>query len=105
MGRKIYQVNPAITQAVHISLRYILVFAFFASSLPKISDPLGFLEAIFAYELVAGDVAVAVSAFLPWLELFMAVALFINIFKRESSVYRRYTTAWICYRSVHSINT
>ncbi len=50
-------------------------FVFLVAAWPKISDPAGFAKSIYNYQLLP-DVAInPLTIFLPWLELFAALAL------------------------------
>jgi putative oxidoreductase len=57
------------------ALRIGLGIMFLWSSLFKIRQPYDFLHAVYAYEIVGRQMGVLVAAVLPWVELFVGIAL------------------------------
>jgi uncharacterized membrane protein YphA (DoxX/SURF4 family) len=55
--------------------RLALAGVFIAAAGPKIRDPAGFAKSIFNYQLLPDAAINPLAIFLPWLELFAAVAL------------------------------
>ena len=61
-------------------LRIGLGIMFLWSALFKIRQPYDFLHAVYAYEIVGRQMGVLVAVVLPWVELFIGIALISGLF-------------------------
>ena len=59
---------------------------FFVSALPKIADPPAFAHMIYNYRLVPGGFVNAPALVMPWVELFVGLALILGVWKREAAI-------------------
>lgn len=55
--------------------RFILAGIYLIAAWPKIGDPAGFAKAIFNYQMLPDAFINPMAVFLPWIELFAALAL------------------------------
>jgi len=64
----------------------ILGAVFLFSAIGKILDPELFFQDVLAYEIFPRTIAIAGVLFIPWLEFFCAIGLFIPYFRKESAL-------------------
>src|SRR5207248_3174218 len=62
-------------RAAHRILNFVIAAIFAYAGILKVLDPLGFARDIDNYKLLPWSVALALAFFLPWLEIFSALAL------------------------------
>lgn len=65
---------------------WLLGAAFLLAALPKIADPPGFAEALHAYRLLPAALLSPIALLLPWLELWMALALISGRAQRSAAL-------------------
>jgi putative oxidoreductase len=65
---------------------WLLGAVFLAAALPKIADPPGFAEALHAYRLLPDAALAPLALFLPWFELFIALALITGPARRSAAL-------------------
>lgn len=75
--------HPKLSLVVRIALGLVFITA----ALPKIGDPPGFAKAIWAYQLVPGNVLNPMALVLPWLELFCGLALCLGVWVRAAAAW------------------
>lgn len=67
--------RPPFSAVLLWSCRLLLAAVYLAAAWPKIADPAGFARSIFNYQLLPDALINPLALFLPWLELFAALAL------------------------------
>ena len=65
---------------------WLLGAVFLAAALPKIADPPGFAEALHAYHLLPDAALAPIALALPWLELWIALALITGLARRSAAL-------------------
>lgn len=60
--------------------------AFSIAALAKISDPYGFIEAVFAYGVLESRSAVVAALLVPWIELTIGLTLLTGLASREGAL-------------------
>lgn len=65
---------------------WLLGAVFLAAALPKIADPPGFAEALHAYRLLPDAALAPLALTLPWLELWMGLALIAGPARRSAAL-------------------
>ena len=71
--------------AVRLSA-WVLGAVFLAAAWPKIADPPGFTEALYAYHLLPDTALAPIALTLPWLELMLALALITGLARRSAAL-------------------
>jgi putative oxidoreductase len=62
----------------------LLAGVFLAAAVPKISDPTGFAKMVYGYKVLPSPMVNTFALVLAWLELVVAVALFVPALRRPS---------------------
>jgi putative oxidoreductase len=65
---------------------WILGAVFLAAALPKLADPPGFAQALYAYRLLPQPFLAPLALALPWLEAGLALALLAGLWRRSASL-------------------
>jgi uncharacterized membrane protein YphA (DoxX/SURF4 family) len=68
-----------------IRLQFVLAAFFVVAGIAKIADPPGFAHEIHNYQLVPGVAVNAMALILPWLEVVVGLALFLNVWTRTAA--------------------
>ncbi len=68
-----------------VRLQFVLAAFFVVAGVSKVSDPPGFAHEIHNFALVPGVAVNAMALVLPWLEIVVGVALFLNVATRTAA--------------------
>ena len=68
-----------------VRLQFVLAAFFVVAGISKVVDPPGFAHEIHNYALVPGVAVNAMALVLPWLEIVVGVALFLNVATRSAA--------------------
>lgn len=63
-----------------------LGFVFLAAALPKLADPPGFAQALHGFDLLPEKLLAPLALTLPWLELWMSLALLAGVARRSAAL-------------------
>ena len=74
-----------IAPVIAIFFRLFLSFLFFYAAFEKIADPQEFAVTIYNYQILPNFALNLLAVTLPWLEVFLAVCLFLGIYVRGAS--------------------
>jgi putative oxidoreductase len=69
-----------------VRLQLVLGVLFVAAALPKIIDPPSFAKMIYNYRIVPGELINISALWLPWLELFLGLALILGIWRKTAAL-------------------
>jgi putative oxidoreductase len=69
-----------------VRVQIALGIVFVVAAIPKIADPPAFAHMIYNYRLLPGGAINALALVMPWVELFVGVALILGVWKREAAV-------------------
>lgn len=72
--------------AVRLLVRAGLSAVFVAAGVAKIADPAGFVRDLESYRLFAPTAVLAVASYLPWLEAFAAIGLWVRRIQRGATL-------------------
>jgi uncharacterized membrane protein YphA (DoxX/SURF4 family) len=65
---------------------WVLGLTFAAAAWPKVADPPGFAQALHAYKLLPEGLLAPMALALPWLELVLALALIVGLWRRSAAL-------------------
>jgi hypothetical protein len=63
-----------------------LGIVFVVAAIPKIVDPPGFAHMIYNYRLLPGGLVNGAALVMPWVELFVGLALILGVWRREAAI-------------------
>jgi putative oxidoreductase len=63
-----------------------LGIVFIVAAIPKIADPPAFAHMIYNYRLLPGSAVNALALVMPWVELFVGIALVLGVWRREAAI-------------------